>query len=63
MVTLMYPDPIVEEIHEIRAKIAEQFGYDLKAIVRDMQARQEKSGHIVRPAPSRPAQVVDESVQ
>jgi hypothetical protein len=40
----MWTDPIVEEIHKIRQEHAAKFGYDLRAIVRDYQRRQELSG-------------------
>ncbi|MYK42150.1 MAG: hypothetical protein F4049_18270 [Gemmatimonadetes bacterium] len=38
------PDPIIAEVRAIRAQHAARFGYDVKAIFRDIQARQEASG-------------------
>jgi hypothetical protein len=40
-------DPIVEEIHRIREEHAAQFNYDLDAIFRDIQKRQNESGRKV----------------
>jgi len=37
-------DPIVDEIRAVRQKHAAQFGYDLKAIFRDIQAQQQATG-------------------
>ncbi len=36
----MTPDPIIEELHRIRAEIAAQFHYDVFAIGAMLQARQ-----------------------
>jgi len=38
-------DPIIEEIHETRRKIAEKFGSDIRAIADDARKRQAASGH------------------
>jgi hypothetical protein len=47
-------DPIVEESHRIRENIAEAHGFDLKAIVADMQSRQDAHGNLlVRREPKR----------
>ena len=35
------PDPIIAEIRAVRDQHAARFGYDIKAIFRDIQARQE----------------------
>ncbi|HWL94559.1 MAG TPA: hypothetical protein VNT79_13635 [Phycisphaerae bacterium] len=40
----MWRDPIVEEVRRTRDQYARRFNYDLEAIVRDIQARQKKSG-------------------
>ena len=40
-------DPIVEEIHRIRENIAKSHGYDLNAIVADMQSRQAAHGSLL----------------
>ncbi len=37
------PDPIVEEIHRVREKLAEQHGFDMRAIVRGLRERQARS--------------------
>jgi hypothetical protein len=45
-------DPVVEEIHRIRENIAQSHGYDLDAIVADMQSRQIAHGtQLVRREP------------
>jgi hypothetical protein len=36
----MWSDSIIEEIHKIRKEHAEQFNYDLDAIVKDYQQQQ-----------------------
>lgn len=41
---IMWRDPIVEEVRRTRDEYARRFNYDLEAIVRDVQARQKKSG-------------------
>ena len=38
------PDPIVAEVWAVRDQYAARFDYDVKAIFRDIQARQEASG-------------------
>ena len=38
------PDPIIAEVRAIRDQHAARFGYDVKAIFRDIQAKQEASG-------------------
>jgi hypothetical protein len=40
----MWTDPIIEEIHQIRAEHAAQFNYDLPAIVNDLRRREKQSG-------------------
>ncbi len=37
-------DPIIAEIRAVRDEHAARLGYDVKAIFRDIQARQEASG-------------------
>ena len=37
------PDPIIAEVRAIRDQHAARFDYDVKAIFRDIQARQEAS--------------------
>ena len=40
----MWTDPIIKEIHQIRAEHAAQFQYDLTAIVKDLQKEEQESG-------------------
>ena len=49
----MVPDPIVEEIKRIREEYAARFNYDLEAIVRDVQRRQEDGNYQVVSRPPR----------
>ena len=37
-------DPIVEEVHRIREKLAAEFGFDVKAIFADLRKRQVSLG-------------------
>ena len=39
----LQPDPIISEVRAIRDQHAARFDYDVKAIFRDIQARQEAS--------------------
>ena len=48
-------DPIVAEVRATREKHAARFGYDLKAIFRDIRARQQPSARNYLRFPSRPA--------
>ena len=40
----MCSDPIIEEIHQIRADHAARFNYDLAAIVEDLKKQEQQSG-------------------
>jgi hypothetical protein len=40
----MWTDPIIKEIHQIRAEHAAQFNYDLTAMVKDLQKEEQESG-------------------
>jgi hypothetical protein len=40
----MSEDPIVEEVRAVRRQHAEQFGYDLQAIVADIQLQEKNCG-------------------
>uniref|UniRef100_UPI00405625F8 hypothetical protein n=1 Tax=Candidatus Electronema sp. TaxID=2698783 RepID=UPI00405625F8 len=40
----MIEDQIVEEVRRIRNEYAKQFNYDLDAVCRDLQQKQERSG-------------------
>jgi hypothetical protein len=46
-------DSIVQEVREIREAYARQFGYDLKAIHRDLKAQEKASGRQVVSFPPR----------
>lgn len=37
-------DPIIAEVHAVRDEHAARFGYDVKAIFRDVQTRQKATG-------------------
>ena len=50
----MTPDPIIEELHQIRDRLAAKFNYDVFAIVADAQAQQTLEDHpVVSFAPKR----------
>jgi len=40
----MWEDPIVAEVHRTRQELAEQFGFDVHAIVADIRKRQAALG-------------------
>ena len=44
-------DTIIEEIHQIRERMAEKFGYDITAILEDARKRQEASGRAIWQGP------------
>ena len=49
-------DPIIAELRAVRGAHAARFNYDVKAIFKDLQARQKASGRkYVRYPPKRPA--------
>jgi hypothetical protein len=59
----MWRDPIVEEVRAIRDRYAKQFNYDLRAIQRDLKAREQASGRkLVRLSPRRVARSQHETV-
>lgn len=41
------PDPIIEEIHETRRKLAERFQFDVRRITLDAKCRQLQEGRPV----------------
>lgn len=43
----MKKDPVVEEVREVRDRLAQRFDYDLHAIVEDAKKRQYQTGHRV----------------
>lgn len=53
----MEKDPIVEEIHRAREKYAARFHYDLKAMYRDLKAREERGEFVVVHRSPRPPRV------
>ena len=54
--TLLWTDPIVEEIHAIRARLAEAHGDDLHAIAEYFRAEQQRyATRVVSYPPRRPA--------
>ena len=58
------PDPIVDEIHRVREKLAEQHDFDIRAIVRDIRQKQAKSGRKYETFPSkRPSLASDSKAQ
>jgi hypothetical protein len=56
----MTDDPIVEEVHAIRAELLAKHGGDLRALLRDAQRRTEQAAQagrqvvVGRPRPPRP---------
>lgn len=60
----MKNDPIVEEIHAIRERIAEKFDHDLGAICRDLRSRIARGefGDVVRLPPKPPVETTDRAV-
>jgi len=54
----MNEDPIVDEVRRARGEYAERFDYDLDAICRDLQKKQEQSGRtVITLPPQRPTEV------
>ena len=54
-------DSVVREVREIREAYARQFGYDLKAICRDLKAQEQASGRKIVSFPPRRPQPLDRS--
>ena len=48
-------DPIVAETRRLRTEYAARFGNDVKAMIRDLRAREQKSRRTYVSLPSRPA--------
>ena len=58
----MQPDPIVEEVRAAREAYARRFGYDLRAICRDLREQERVGGRefiSLLPRPPGPIQAVD----
>jgi hypothetical protein len=41
----MWKDPIVEEIHKIRDRIAAEHNYDVRALIKHYQQKERERGH------------------
>lgn len=53
----MEPDPIVEELHRIRAEHAARFQYDIHAMAEDLRQSEQRSSRqpvYLSPKPTRP---------
>lgn len=62
----MIADPIIEELHQIRKRLAAKFNYDVFAIVADAQERQAKEGRPVVSFPPKritPEELATETTQ
>ncbi len=53
----MERDPILEELHRVRAEYAARFNYDLRAMYRDLKAREERGEFVVVHRSPRPPRV------
>ena len=40
-------DPIIEEVREVKRRLAEKFDYDVRAMLKDAQRRQTRSGRTI----------------
>jgi hypothetical protein len=49
----MWEDPIVEEVHRTREKLAAEYGFDIKAIFADLRKRQVSLGSRLVPQKKR----------
>ena len=52
-------DPIVAQVRDARDKHAARFGYDIRAIFKDIQNQQSTTGRKYVRYPARPATTVD----
>ena len=52
------PDPVIEEIHQIRQQMVEKFGGDIAAILEDARQRQLASGRMIWQGPSADAVIL-----
>jgi hypothetical protein len=52
-------DPIVAEVRQAREAYAKQFNYDVYAMVRDLQERQQKSGRTVVALPPQRIEAIE----
>ena len=53
----MDKDPILEELHRVREEYAARFNYDLRAMYRDLKAREERGEFVVVHRSPRPPRV------
>ena len=53
----MEKDPILDKLHRVREEYAARFDFDLKAMVRDLKARQERGEFAVVHRSPRPPRV------
>jgi hypothetical protein len=51
----IFRDPIVEEVRDIKRRLAGKFDYDVRAMLKDAQRRQTRGGHKVLVVPPRKA--------
>jgi hypothetical protein len=54
-----WSDPIVDEIHRIRAEMAREAGYDLKVMVEKLRETEKKFAHKLVSPPPKPKKVYD----
>jgi hypothetical protein len=54
----MEKNPILDEIHRAREKYAARFHYDLKAMYRDLKAREERGDFVAVHRSPRPPRVI-----
>ncbi len=53
----MEQDPLLEELHRVREEYAARFNYDLRAMYRDLKAREERGEFVVVHRSPRPSRV------
>jgi hypothetical protein len=53
----MDKDPILEELHQVREAYAARFNYDLRAMYRDLKAREDRGEFVVVHRSPRPPRV------
>lgn len=46
-------DPILDELHAVRRQILDEYGGDIDKLVADLRERQDTSGRVAVPAPTR----------
>ena len=53
----MEKDPLLEELHQVREAYAARFNYDLRAMYRDLKAREDRGEFVVVHHSPRPPRV------